>query len=42
MAGVELEQLRARVDSYDWFHTIDLGDGIVTPGRDETPRKPCG
>jgi tRNA (mo5U34)-methyltransferase len=22
-----------------WFHTIDLGDGIVTPGRDESARK---
>ena len=22
-----------------WFHTIDLGHGIVTAGRDESPRK---
>ena len=22
-----------------WWHTIDLGNGIVTPGRDETPAR---
>jgi tRNA (mo5U34)-methyltransferase len=25
-------ELKAQVDSVVWFHTIDLGDGIVTPG----------
>ncbi len=31
--------LRAEVDKLRWFHTIDLGHGIVTPGEDESPRK---
>ncbi len=31
--------LRARVDELDWFHSIDLGSGIVTPGRDASPAK---
>jgi tRNA (mo5U34)-methyltransferase len=22
-----------------WYHTIDLGGGVVTPGRDDTPRR---
>jgi tRNA (mo5U34)-methyltransferase len=33
------EALRALVDSYSWHHQIDLGDGIVTPGRDRSARK---
>ena len=32
-------ELRAAVARQDWFHTIDLGSGVVTPGRDESPRK---
>jgi tRNA (mo5U34)-methyltransferase len=44
MSGVDpqrsdLEQLRRDVATYDWFHTIDLGHGIVTRGGDESPRK---
>jgi len=35
----DLAALRREVDAYDWFHSIDLGGGIITPGRDETPRK---
>jgi tRNA (mo5U34)-methyltransferase len=31
--------LRAQVAQLRWFHRIDLGDGIVTPGEDESPRK---
>ena len=27
-----MEELRRRVAKVNWFHTIDLGDGIVTPG----------
>lgn len=30
------EEIRRRVGSYHWFHTIDLGDGIVTPGENRT------
>ena len=33
------DDLRAAVAAQGWFHTIDLGDGIVTDGRDESPRK---
>jgi tRNA (mo5U34)-methyltransferase len=33
------DELRAAVARQGWFHTIDLGDGIVTPGRDESARK---
>ena len=31
------EEALAVVDSYFWFHSIDLGDGITTPGQ-KTPR----
>jgi tRNA (mo5U34)-methyltransferase len=31
--------LREAVEGQSWFHTIDLGDGIVTRGRDESARK---
>ncbi len=31
--------LRAAVAAQSWFHSIDLGNGIVTPGRDESARK---
>jgi tRNA (mo5U34)-methyltransferase len=33
------DRLRREVDQVVWWHTIDLGNGIVTPGRDETPRR---
>jgi tRNA (mo5U34)-methyltransferase len=29
--------LRRIVESRTWFHTIDLGNGIVTPGQKDTP-----
>ena len=29
---IEPAELRRRVDEVNWYHTIDLGDGIVTPG----------
>jgi tRNA (mo5U34)-methyltransferase len=31
--------LRAAIARQGWFHTIDLGGGVVTAGRDESPRK---
>lgn len=38
------EELRRRVAGLKWYHTIDLGDGIVTPGwfdtRSVAPRVP--
>ena len=36
---LELERLRTEIDTVNWFHRIDLGDGIVTPGIDNTPLK---
>jgi tRNA (mo5U34)-methyltransferase len=29
--------LRQKVDAIRWYHTIDLGDGVVTRGVDDTP-----
>lgn len=34
----ELDELRRRVSDIHWFHSIDLGNGIVTPG-DTTPAR---
>jgi tRNA (mo5U34)-methyltransferase len=31
--------LRARVEALRWYHTIDLGQGIVTKGVDDTPAR---
>ncbi|MGD0363046.1 MAG: methyltransferase domain-containing protein [Bryobacteraceae bacterium] len=31
------EEFTKELNSLYWWHTIDLGDGIVTPGRDQTP-----
>ena len=28
-----MDDLRSRVNAVNWFHTIDLCNGIVTPGR---------
>ncbi len=28
------EQLRAEVAKFDWYHKIDLGQGVITPGND--------
>lgn len=36
---MDIEELRSRVNSRPWFHRIDLGHGIVTPGNDDSPRK---
>src|SRR5687767_7041136 len=35
----DLAQLRQEVESLWWYHNIDLGHGVVTPGVDNTPRK---
>lgn len=29
-------ELRREVERLPWFHTIDLGNGVVTPGRDDS------
>jgi tRNA (mo5U34)-methyltransferase len=31
-----VDDLRSRVDAVNWFHTIDLGNGILTRGRDDS------
>jgi tRNA (mo5U34)-methyltransferase len=36
---VDADKLRAKVLSRPWFHRIDLGHGIVTPGVDDSPSK---
>src|SRR5277367_1579891 len=36
---MDQDTLRRRVADTTWFHTIDLGNGIVTQGVDDTPRK---
>lgn len=33
------EELQADVNAIRWYHTIDLGGGIVTPGADDTPQR---
>jgi tRNA (mo5U34)-methyltransferase len=33
------DALRREVDNIKWWHTIDLGGGIVTPGIDPTPQR---
>ena len=32
-----MESLEREVEKVKWWHTIDLGNGIVTPGLDPTP-----
>jgi tRNA (mo5U34)-methyltransferase len=36
---VREEELRKAVAEIEWWHTIDLGHGIVTPGKDNSPEK---
>lgn len=41
-AGIDQMQpgdLRSAVAAHQWYHTIDLGDGIITPGVDNTPQR---
>lgn len=34
--GDALEALRARVDGREWYHTLELAPGVVTPGFFDT------
>lgn len=36
---MDVEELRREVDRIRWFHSIDLGHGIVTPGVDRSSRR---
>jgi tRNA (mo5U34)-methyltransferase len=33
------DDIRARIGARTWFHQIEVAPGVVTPGRDDTPRK---
>jgi tRNA (mo5U34)-methyltransferase len=37
--GSQLDSLRRDVAATKWWHTIDLGNGVVTPGIDPTPAR---
>lgn len=37
--GFHPDELQRRVLARPWYHTIDLGHGIVTPGYEQTPEK---
>lgn len=39
MISSDVEELRDRVAAIRWFHTIDLGRGVVTPGEDDSAAK---
>ncbi len=36
---MQIDELKRRVAEIKWFHTIDLGNGVVTPGLDASPQK---
>ncbi len=36
---MQINELRRRVAEIKWFHSIDLGNGVVTPGSDNSPKK---
>ena len=36
---MDVAEVRKQVFAREWFHRIDLGDGVVTPGIDDSPRK---
>ena len=33
------DDLQSRVDAVRWYHTIDLGQGVVTKGVDNSPER---
>ena len=37
MAGMTTVDLQSRVDAIRWYHTIDLGGGVITRGVDDSP-----
>jgi tRNA (mo5U34)-methyltransferase len=39
MGTSDIEELQANVNALRWYHTIDLGNGVVTRGVDDTPER---
>jgi tRNA (mo5U34)-methyltransferase len=37
--AVSRELIAAKIRAINWFHRIDLGQGIITPGDDDSPKK---
>ena len=37
MTSMSSPDVQSRVGAIRWYHTIDLGGGIVTPGVDDSP-----
>jgi tRNA (mo5U34)-methyltransferase len=37
LSPVTADELRARAGAHRWYHTLDLGHGVVTRGIDDTP-----
>lgn len=35
----DIEELKKQVCKIKWYHQIDLGNGIITPGTDNSPKK---
>lgn len=35
----DIEVLRSKVEKIKWYHQIDLGNGVITPGIDNSPKK---
>ena len=35
----DIEKVKVEIADVNWYHRIDLGDGIVTPGVDDTPNR---
>jgi len=35
----DVEKVRAEIAKVNWYHQIDLGDGIITPGGADTPSR---
>ena len=38
-AALSPDEIRQKVAEFEWYHTIDLGHGIVTPGQDHITRR---
>ena len=33
MAETTADEKRRRMQAFSWYHTVDLGDGVLTPGQ---------